>query len=626
MLIDIRDVSLEIGPRVLLHEVNGTLHAGDKWALLGRNGAGKSTFLKLLAGIQEPDSGEILKKQGLQIAYVPQGLPEGLTDTVFSYVASGLRDDGDIVASYRRAILQGDERLDHWHDQMEARSLWTLETKIQRALSEAGLDPNRRLDELSGGWKRRAMIARAIVQQPDVLLLDEPTNHLDIGGIEWLERLLADWQGAFVLVTHDRAFMDRVASQIVLLDRAKFYFFPGNFSEFEARWQAAQEAEARAEALFDKKLAEEEQWLRQGIKARRTRNQGRVRALKALREARAKRLQRQGQMKNVVADFAPGSRRVIEARNLGLKVGDHWLFRHFDLSLMRGDKIALVGPNGIGKTSMLRVLLGELQPHEGVIRRADNLAVAYFDQTRQALDPQLTVADNVAQGRTEITIGDKRRHIISYLQDFLFTPEQARGSIERLSGGEKNRLLLAKLLAQPANLLVLDEPTNDLDVESLEILETLLVDYPGAVLLVSHDRTFIDNTATACLWFEGYGKVTEVVGGYQDLRRYQTTVESEDLAAQSRANASQVKKQRPPRKSPRNRLSYHEKRRLESLPELIEATEQALHQLQEEINEPDFFAQPADITRGKLAELTQLEEKLEALLSEWEALEEKSGQ
>ncbi|HEB77748.1 MAG TPA: ATP-binding cassette domain-containing protein, partial [Methylothermaceae bacterium] len=518
-LLHLKDVSLAYGDNPLLDHAELAIDAGERIGLIGRNGEGKSTLLRLCAGLIAPDDGEIRRRPGLKVALLEQNPGFDPGQTAYDAVAAGLGDLGALLQRYHQLAqqsppdLQALERLQH---ELEARDGWRLQQKIDQVLSHLRLDPDQPVATLSGGWQRRLALARALVIEPDLLLLDEPTNHLDLDTIAWLEAELLRFPGSLLFVTHDRTFLQKLATRIVDLDRGRLTSWPGDYRRYLEKKAAALAEEERRNAEFDKKLAQEEAWIRQGIKARRTRNEGRVRALKKLREERARRRERQGRASLRLDRAERSGKLVIEAENLTYAYGDKVIVRDFSTTILRGDRIGLIGPNGAGKSTLLKLLLKQLEPQQGRVRHGTNLEILWFDQQRSQLDPERTMADTVADGNDWVTVGGERRHVMSYLADFLFTPARARSPVKSLSGGEQSRLLLAKLFTRPANLLVLDEPTNDLDLETLELLEALLLDFDGTLLLVSHDRAFLDHVVTSTLVFEGDGKIGEYVGGYED--------------------------------------------------------------------------------------------------------------
>ncbi|KAB8162695.1 ATP-binding cassette domain-containing protein, partial [Lysobacter maris] len=521
-LINLIDVDYSVGGPLLLERVDLSIEAGERIALIGRNGAGKSTLLRLIDGALQPDDGEVRRSEGVRVARLEQEVPAGAEGDVWDVVAAGLGELGAWLAEFHHlshADPVDTEALARVQARIEAADGWALDQRVTETLERLELDGDAVFARLSGGMKRRVLLARALVSSPDVLLLDEPTNHLDIEAIDWLEGFLKNWPGALVFITHDRRFLRALATRIVEIDRGALTSWPGDWNNYLRRREERLNAEAQENARFDKLLAQEEAWIRQGIKARRTRDEGRVRRLKQMRVERAGRRELQGSVKMSMAQGESSGRKVIEARGLCFAFAERPLVQGLDTAVMRGDRIGLIGPNGSGKTTLLKLLLGQLEPARGEVRLGSNLQVAYFDQYRATLREDWSALENVAEGRDHVEIGGKSKHVIGYLQDFLFTPERARAPITRLSGGERNRLLLAKLFAQPSNLLVMDEPTNDLDVETLELLEELLADYPGTLLLVSHDRDFLDNVVTSTLVMEGEGRVGEYVGGYSDWLR-----------------------------------------------------------------------------------------------------------
>ncbi|HLV18736.1 MAG TPA: ATP-binding cassette domain-containing protein [Pseudomonas sp.] len=631
-LLKFTDVSLAYGAMPLLDRVSWQIARGERVCIIGRNGTGKSSLLQLVKGSQMPDDGEIWRAPALKIGELPQELPRADDRTVFDVVAEGLAEVGELLARYHHLSqhIQGDDdltELTRVQQELEARDGWRLQQLVESTLSRLNLPADKTLAELSGGWRRRVLLAQALVSEPDLLLLDEPTNHLDIGAIAWLEEALLNFNGAVLFITHDRAFLQSLATRILELDRGHMIDWNGDYASFLEHKEQQLAAEETANALFDKKLAQEEVWIRQGIKARRTRNEGRVRALKALRAERAERRERQGKASIQLEAADKSGKQVIVAENVSFAhPGGEPLVKDFSMVIQRGDRIGLLGANGTGKTTLLKLLLGELQPRSGTIEIGTKLEVAYFDQLRLQLDPEKTVIDNLAEGRDFISINGQSRHVLSYLSDFLFSPQRARTPVKALSGGERARLLLAKLFSKPANLLVLDEPTNDLDVETLELLEEVLLEFPGTVLIVSHDRAFLDNVVTSTLVFEGEGRVREYVGGYQDWLRQGG---SPRLLGVEEARARPAPKAEPapapvaaPVAAPRRKLSYKEQRELEALPGQIEALEEELAALQQETAEPSFYQRPVEETRAALARLESLQHELDALLERWAELED----
>jgi ABC transport system ATP-binding/permease protein len=623
-MLKLDNIHIAFGHVPLLDGVNLTLEKGERVCLLGRNGEGKSTLFKILTGELRPDEGKREINDRLIITSLSQEFCGDDNSTVFDAVADSLGNISALLKQYHHLIQQVAhqpallDELEQVQHELEGRDGWRLEQRVETVLARLQLAPEARLGSLSGGWKRRVALAQALVREPDLLLLDEPTNHLDLEAITWLEAFLASYQGAVLFISHDRAFVRRLATRIIELDRGILRNYPGDYAAYQRRKEEELAAEAVAAEKFDKKLAEEEVWIRQGIKARRTRNEGRVRALKRLRAERAERRERRGTVKAEVDSGAVSGKRVIEAENINYAWGDKPIVKDFSLSIMRGDKIALIGPNGCGKSTLLKLLLGDLSPHSGHIEHGTKLQIAYFDQLRAQLDPEQAVFDAVSQGSDFVTVGGKRKHIMSYLADFLFPAARARSPIKSLSGGERNRLLLARLFTRPANLLVLDEPTNDLDVETLELLEELLVEYDGTLLLVSHDREFLDNVVTSSLVFESDGQINEYVGGYGDWQRVRQA-NSPTLPAVSVSVATPAKaKNAPP---PRKKLSYKEQRELEQLPGIIENLEIQINQLQAQIAAPDFYKESQSAVNANLQKLAVLEQELAQAYARWQELE-----
>jgi ATP-binding cassette subfamily F protein uup len=624
-LITLQDVSLAYGHVPLLDRVNLAVEPGERVCLVGRNGAGKTTLLRVVAGEAVPDEGEV--RMDGRVGYLAQDIPLDESRTAFELVADGLGDLGSLIAEYHAAAHalesapddQGLARLGRLQQALEARDGWRLEQRVEALLTRFGLPADQPLSELSGGTRRRVLLARALVNEPDVLLLDEPTNHLDVESITWLEDTLLEWRGALLFITHDRAFLDRLATRIVELDRGQLTSWPGDYRNYLQKREERLAVEEQQNALFDKRLAQEEAWIRQGIKARRTRNEGRVRALVQLRRERADRREQQGKVRIEVEHAGPSGKRVVETEHARVARGGRTLIRDLSVNIQRGDRIGIIGPNGVGKTTLLKLLLGELPPDSGTVRHGTKLAVAYFDQQREQLDPEKSVMDNLNLGKDTISVNGRDRHVMSYLQDFLFSPERVRSPVKSLSGGERNRLLLARLFARPANVLVLDEPTNDLDVETLELLEELLAEYEGTVLLVSHDRAFLDNVVTSTLAFEGEGEVREYVGGYSDwLRQRPATSGAEVKRSEPRAQPAASKPQQERPKS--RKLSYKDQRELEQLPARIEALEAEQAALHARLSDPALYQQEGGIAAAG-ARLQEVETELAEAYARWEALE-----
>lgn len=621
-ILTFRDVVLSLGHPPLLDGVSFAIENGERLCLVGRNGAGKSTLLRMIAGEIVPDDGEIIRSQNLRVAQLAQEVPASQTGSIFHVVAQGLGEVGAIIERYHElthAMADGDNtKLDELarcqHD-LEAAGGWTHNQRVEAVLSRLQLDADLEVATLSGGLKRRVMLARALVSEPDLLLLDEPTNHLDIEAILWLEEFLLSWNGTLLFITHDRALARRLATRIIEIDRGKVTDFPGDYDRYLARKAELLAVEDTHNALFDKRLAAEETWIRQGIKARRTRNEGRVLALKHLREERASRRGRAGKAQMVVQEAERSGRMVAETVNAGFDYGDRSIVRGLTTTILRGDKVGIIGPNGSGKTTLLRLLLGELEPTCGTIRHGTNLEVAYFDQYRAVLDESQTVQDNVALGREMLIINGQSRHVLGYLQDFLFTPERARQPVKALSGGERNRLLLARLFTKPSNLLVLDEPTNDLDTETLELLEELVVDYAGTVLLVSHDRAFLNKVVTSCLVFEGGGVVNEYVGGYDDWLRQRPA------PTESRRPARTESRRVEPAPDKSKKLSYKETLELETLPQKLGSLESERNDLHAQMSAPAFYQQDKAAISAAQIKLAELDRALKLAYSRWEELE-----
>lgn len=632
-LLTLDNASFHYGQKFLLDQASLTLERGEKIGVLGRNGEGKTTLLKVIAGDIHLDSGERWQRPGIRISTLPQELPEADDKLVYDVVASGLAEAGELIARYHALARQQNpdlaalERVQH---RLEAVDGWNLQQRVDTILTKLQLDGEARMAALSGGWRRRVALARALVSAPDILLLDEPTNHLDIPSIEWLETMIGEFRGALMVITHDRAFLTRVTNKIIELDRGALFAWEGGYTSFLKYREERLAAEDKANDLFDKRLAEEEKWIRQGIKARRTRNEGRVRQLKAMREERMARRDLQGSASFSIESAERSGKIVADLKDVGHSYGANVIIDSLTTTIIRGDKVGIVGTNGAGKSTLLKILLGELDPDRGSVKLGTKLEVAYFDQLRQKLDPEKNLLDNICEGRESITINGKERHGISYLGDFLFTPDRIRTPVKALSGGEQNRAILAKLFSKPANVLVLDEPTNDLDLETLELLEEILANFEGTVFLVSHDRAFMDNVVTSILVFEGEGKVTESVGGYGDWvarggslspvnpRAGKRQIALKAVNSDCENNAEKIiqtsKKLR--------KLSYKDQRELDALPEKIEALELEMGRLQEEISSPDFYQEAQSVIDNKMKQLAALQEELDHCFDRWTALEE----
>ena len=628
-LIRLESACLAYGHVPLLDKVELQIDAGERVCLVGRNGAGKSTLMRVMEGVAELDDGALWKKPDLRVGILSQEVPQLDDLSVYDVVADGLDHIGKVIADYHHVLhdMETDtsdatlNKLARLQDEIDSNDGWNLEQRITAVITKLELPEDALMGSLSGGYKRRVMLARALVLEPELLLLDEPTNHLDVEAIQWMEEFLLSFNGAVLFITHDRTFLRHLATRIVELDRGKITSWPGDYDNYIKTKEERAIIEEQQNALFDKKLAQEEVWIRQGIKARRTRNEGRVRDLEKLRKTRLERLNKVGNVNLQVESGESSGKIVAEAKGISKSFGERKIIAPLTTKIMRGDRIGILGPNGVGKSTLLKMLLGDLEPDTGTVELGTKLSVAYFDQQRSVLDPEKTVADNLNFGSDTITINGKSRHVMSYLQDFLFPPARVRSPVKSLSGGERNRLLLARLFIQPANLLVLDEPTNDLDVETLELLEELLCNYDGTLILVSHDRTFLDNVVTSTLAFEGDGVINEYVGGYEDWLR------------QSRSNFSKVEKKAATKKAAeenpttkenkkKTKLSYKDQFELDTLPQKIEALETEQSAIQEKIAEPDFHQQDKKEIDKEVSRLSELEKELETTYQRWEELSE----
>jgi ATP-binding cassette subfamily F protein uup len=623
-------VSLAFGDQVILSEADLRIDPGERLCLIGRNGAGKSTSLKLISGVLEPDDGTIDRPAGLRWAFLEQGLAEASDESVPDFVARGLAEQIERIERYQRLTHAGGasrealREVEALEREIEAGGGWSVNAQVESIMSQLGLPVKKRMNELSGGWRRRVALARSLVSNPELLLLDEPTNHLDISTIEWLENEIRRYNGAVLFVTHDRSFVERVATRIIDIDRGKLRSWPGTYREFVKRREKANADEDAANKEFDRKLAEEEVWIRQGVKAREHRNEGRVRALEAMREEREARIKRARAARiHINATDEVSGRKVIEVRHVSHGFGGTELLNDFSLRIMRGDRIGIIGNNGVGKSTLLRILLGELKPDKGSVKLGTHLKIAYFDQLRRELDTSRTIAELVGEGRDYIELNGRKKHVIAYLTDFLFSAKRARTRIAALSGGERNRVILAKLFTEGSNLLVLDEPTNDLDVETLEALEQRLSDYQGTLIAVSHDRHFLDAVVTKTLVFEADGIVRPYAGGYSDwARQHRALAIGEDKALAGEAKRSDKSRKKPAN----NKLSYKLKRELEALPEKIEKLELKVERMTEELSHPDFYKQDHDRTAARIDELKSVEEELSISVERWAELEQLASQ
>ncbi|MDG1080123.1 MAG: ATP-binding cassette domain-containing protein [Porticoccaceae bacterium] len=625
-LVTLQDIYLSYGQPPLIDHINLVIEPGERVCLIGRNGAGKSTLLKILTGQVIADEGVLKRAAGVKIAQLEQSVPHDATGSVFDVIAEGLGEEGKLAARYHHLILQlgndpSDKVMNELEDvqsELERVDGWDINQRVESIVTTMELDPDVDISSLSGGYKRRVLLARALVCKPDLLLLDEPTNHLDIDAIQWVEQFLLKWEGALLFISHDRRFMDNLATRFIEIDRGKLAEFNCNYATYIQRKKDMLETEDRHNALFDKRLSQEEVWIRQGIKARRTRNEGRVRALEALRVEHAARRKQVGTAKMDIQQADKSGKIVAEAEDISFAFDDgNAVVKSFSTLIQRGDKVGLIGRNGVGKTTLLKLLLGQLEPQQGNIKTGTNLNIAYFDQYRAALDESKTVQDNVSGGKDMLEVGGKSRHVISYLQDFLFSPDRCRQPVSALSGGERNRLLLAKLFTRPSNILVLDEPTNDLDIDTLDLLEELLIDYKGTVLLVSHDRSFLNNVVTSTLVFEGNAVIKQYIGGYDDWLRQrkaeQAATTTKPAATATKASSktdAQVKKR-----------SYKVQRELDQLPAEIERLETEIGALSEQMNQPDFYQAERSVTAAIEKNLATVQEQLNHCYQRWEELE-----
>ena len=629
-LIRLRNINVSFGGPSILEGVSLSIDAGERLCLLGRNGTGKSTLLKVISGEVKAESGEIEYKQSLKLAVLDQQPRLDISGTIFDVVAMGLGENAKLLQDYHHALHDFTENnndqtiaeLARAQDQVDINDAWQFNQQVEEVLSRMKLDGDDEYLAQSGGMKRRVLLAKALVIKPDILLLDEPTNHLDLNAIQWLEEQLLNYNGALMFITHDRSFMRKLSTRIIELDRGNLTSYPGNYDTYLQRKEEALHAEDVSNAHFDKRLAQEEIWIRQGIKARRTRNEGRVRALEKMRRESSERRKQVGKVSMNVAQADRSGKVIAEAENVSFDYEDKTIIKGLNTTILRGDKVGIIGPNGAGKTTLLRLLLGDLKPAAGTIVNGTKQEVAYFDQLRAQLDEKATVIDNLSQGREFVEINGTTKHVIGYLQDFLFAPERARSPVSMLSGGERNRLLLAKLFSKPSNILVMDEPTNDLDIETLELLEELVMDYKGTVLLVSHDREFVNNVVTSTLVFEEGGQVNEYVGGYDDWLKYSAEVAKQNVKSGSAGSKSSVNTKGSNAKQKKaKKLSYNDQRELDGLPLQIENFEKEVNALQQSMASDDFYKQDEALIKETQQQLVVMQEKLSHCYTRWEELE-----
>jgi len=624
-ILTFHDINLKFGDQIIFRDANFSLEPNERVCIIGRNGAGKSTLFRLILQQQEADSGEIRISDNIKIAQLDQSLPQTAEMTVRNFVTSGLNKSQQLIAKYQSLAL---EEVNHTRmaemealqRDIETHGGWDLETQVESVISNLELPGSKMLSELSGGWRRRVGLARTLVSKPDVLLLDEPTNHLDLQAIQWLEQRILGYGGSVIFITHDRAFLKSLATRIVDIDRGQLKSWPGNYGHYLKKKEEVLAEEERKNSLFDKKLASEEKWIRQGIKARRTRNEGRVRSLEKMRNEYEQRIRPDGKAKIHLQDSDKSSRRVIQGKNLSYHYGENVIIQSLSIKIMRGDRIGLIGNNGVGKSTLIKLLLGTLTPKTGTIKKGENLEIGYFDQLREQLDPTRTVADIVGEGKEYISINGKDRHVVGYLKGFLFSPKRSLTPIGFLSGGECNRVILARLLSRPSNLLILDEPTNDLDVETLEVLEEQLIDYKGTLIVVSHDRAFLDNVVTSTLVFESSGELVAYPGGYTDWSTKGRELAGSDalpVYATQTPKTDNVKTE-----NKRNKLTFNLQRELDLLPDAIEKLEQEIFEIEKQVAAPDFYDSPYDTIEPILTSLTELKSKLESKTKRWLELEE----
>jgi ATP-binding cassette subfamily F protein uup len=629
ILLSLKNLALAYGHQHLLRDVNFQIERGERVCLVGRNGAGKSTLFRVISGQVQVDDGEIWHSDTLRVSYLEQDVPLDSEDSIFDVVAAGLGEVGELLSRYHHtlhAIEQGDQqglnRLSALQHEIEVLDGWNIQQRVEMTLSRLDLQAEKKLRDCSGGMRRRVLLAKALISQPDLLLLDEPTNHMDIAAIGWLEEYLLAFQGALIFITHDRTFLKHLATRIIELDRGALTSFQGDYANYLRRKDEMLEVETRANAKFDKRLSEEEAWVRQGVKARRTRNEGRVRALERMREQRRQRVEVSGKVSLQVDSGEAAGKLVADLRDVSFAYGEHSVIRNLSTRIMRGDRVGIIGPNGSGKSTLLKLILGEIRPTSGKVVLGTKLDMAYFDQHRSQLDPEKSVRNNLSEGSDYISVKGRSRHVIGYLRSFLFPPERVDEPVKNLSGGERNRLLLARLFTQPANMLVLDEPTNDLDVDTLELLEDLLIEYEGTLLLVSHDRTFLDNVVTSTLVFEGHGQVGDYVGGYEDwLRQRKPVLETSTPKSKQNDTASAAAKPVKPKATEKVKLSFNEQRELQQLPEKIEALEEEQREIELLMSQGDFYQQDKDLIKDTIARLDSIRQELADAYVRWEYLD-----
>jgi len=638
-LLRIANGELAFGEDKILDKAELSVQTGERICLVGRNGAGKSTLMKILMGLQNLDDGQILKSSTMQMAMLEQDPPESSEQSVFDYVAEGVKENAELIRRYHSLITLISEdpseknldKLSRVQEELEQANAWQDEQRIEQAMSTLSLDAEAKIKDLSGGWLRKVALAKALVTNPDILLLDEPTNHLDIESVLWLEKFLKDFAGTIIFISHDRAFIRGLSTRILDLDRGQLKSYPGDYDLYIEQKQHDLQVEVQQNALFDKKLAEEEVWIRQGIKARRTRNEGRVRSLEKLRKERSARRDVRNQSTMNITQGERSGKLVFEAENVKVAFGDKVIIKSLDLLISRNDRLALIGANGTGKSTLIKLIMEKLPATSGKMRSGVNLDIAYFDQHREALDLNQTVQEIVGEGKQEVMVNGKSRHVLGYLQDFLFSPKRARTPVRALSGGEKNRLLLARLFLRPSNLLILDEPTNDLDIETLELLEEVVANYAGTVILVSHDRDFVNNCVNTCLYFDGTGQINQIVGGYDDVDSYlalkaeqrQSMADSAEQKAkqEKKAESKQTQAETAPAVK-KKKLSFKETRELEALPDKIDELENLIDSLQAQVNEADFFSQDDEKTKKVLNQLSECESNLEIVYARWQELDD----